>query len=208
MSKKHSHYFKDVSGLQLIDVYEVLSLFGVTDHAIGHAIKKLLCAGQRGSKGLLKDYGEAIDSIQRACEMLGGAPGDEPAAMYTLTTEVTSKPGTITAQGAMVSEILSARYPVGVDSNGIVSGILDERDARAEQDADFARLIKQFTVKNEIQEAVITSISARLDNLIASLEGKLVTTKPEKRKKQNPIPVSVEAAYGKRTRAARRPRGV
>lgn len=71
MSKKHSHYFKDVKHLSEVDVYRVLGLFNVTDQAIGHAIKKLLCAGQRGAKDLLKDYGEAIDSIQRAAEMIG-----------------------------------------------------------------------------------------------------------------------------------------
>lgn len=62
---KHSHYFKDVSTLQAIDVYRVLTLFAVKDHCIGHAIKKLLCAGQRGCKPIDQDIQEAIDTLHR-----------------------------------------------------------------------------------------------------------------------------------------------
>lgn len=67
---KHSHYFKDVSHLDKIDVYRVLDLFGVQNPAIQHAIKKLLCAGSRGVKDQARDYREAIDSIERALQML------------------------------------------------------------------------------------------------------------------------------------------
>ena len=67
---KHSHYFKDVSRLQTVDVYRVLHLFGVTDQCIGHAIKKLLVAGGRGAgKSMEKDVTEAIDSLTRWQEM-------------------------------------------------------------------------------------------------------------------------------------------
>ena len=67
--RKHSHYFKDVSKLQHIDVYRVLSLFNVTDQAIGHALKKLLVAGGRGVKDIDKDVQEAIDTLTRWQEM-------------------------------------------------------------------------------------------------------------------------------------------
>lgn len=72
--RKHSHYFKDVSSLDVIDVYRVCDLFGVDDSsgATQHAIKKLLCAGQRGAKGRAKDYQEAIDTLTRRVEMLRG----------------------------------------------------------------------------------------------------------------------------------------
>lgn len=74
--RKHSHYFKDVSKLTVIDVYRVLELFSVTDQALGHAIKKLLLAGQRGAgKDFRKDVQEAIDTLQRRIEMLNE---DEP----------------------------------------------------------------------------------------------------------------------------------
>lgn len=47
------------------DVYAVLDAFEVKSHAIGHAIKKLLCAGQRGHKDYRTDLVEAIQAIQR-----------------------------------------------------------------------------------------------------------------------------------------------
>lgn len=66
----HDHYKKDVSSLQILDVYRVLALFDVSSPPIQHAVKKLLCAGIRGAKSTPKDYQEAIDSIQRALDML------------------------------------------------------------------------------------------------------------------------------------------
>lgn len=68
--EKHSHYKKDVSHLSVIDVYRVLELYGVESHAVGHAIKKLLCGGQRGAKGRKQDIQEAIDSLNRELEMV------------------------------------------------------------------------------------------------------------------------------------------
>jgi len=68
--RKHAHYFKDVSHLDEIDVYRVLDLFNVTDQAIGHAAKKLLCTGTRGQKDFRKDLTEAIDTLQRRVAML------------------------------------------------------------------------------------------------------------------------------------------
>lgn len=66
----HSHYFKDVTHLNAIDVYRVLQLFEVTNPCIQHAIKKLLVAGGRGAgKDTERDLREAIDSLNRALEM-------------------------------------------------------------------------------------------------------------------------------------------
>ena len=65
----HDHYFKDVSNFQRVDVYRVLRLFEVTDPCIQHAVKKLLVAGGRGSKGVDKDIQEAMDSLARWQEM-------------------------------------------------------------------------------------------------------------------------------------------
>lgn len=67
---KRSHYHKNVKHLETIDVYRVLQLFGVTDPCLQHAVKKLLCAGQRGVKPVAKDVQEAIDSLTRWQEML------------------------------------------------------------------------------------------------------------------------------------------
>lgn len=68
--EKHSHYKKDVSHLEFIDVYRVLDLFEVESHAVGHAVKKLLCSGQRGVKGKAQDIQEAIDSLNRELEIM------------------------------------------------------------------------------------------------------------------------------------------
>lgn len=67
--REHSHYFKDCPFTE-IDVYRTLELFGVTDQAIGHAIKKLLVAGGRGAgKDVRKDVKEAADTLIRWQQM-------------------------------------------------------------------------------------------------------------------------------------------
>lgn len=71
MSRKHNHYYKSVEHLKDVDVYRVLKLFNVTDPCIQHAVKKLLVAGGRGAgKDIRQDLREAIDSIDRALEMI------------------------------------------------------------------------------------------------------------------------------------------
>ena len=67
---KYPHYFKDVAHLKNVDVYRVLTLFKVNDPCLQHAIKKLLCAGDRGDKSMIKDITEARDSLNRHLEML------------------------------------------------------------------------------------------------------------------------------------------
>ena len=64
-TRKHEHYFKDVSHLVEVDVYRVLDLFGVIDPCLQHAAKKLLVAGGRGAKDMPKDIQEAIDTLER-----------------------------------------------------------------------------------------------------------------------------------------------
>jgi len=70
---KHSHYFKDVSKLKLIDVYMLGHLFNVQDHGTGcltHALKKIVVSGQRGYKDQSKDVQEAIDTLTRYLAIL------------------------------------------------------------------------------------------------------------------------------------------
>jgi hypothetical protein len=50
----------------IIDVYDVLDAFDVSNPATAHAIKKLLCTGSRGAKDWETDLQEAIDSLERA----------------------------------------------------------------------------------------------------------------------------------------------
>ena len=68
-NKDFSHYFKDVTHLKTIDVYRVLDLFNVSNPCVQHAVKKLLCSGQRGVKDTRQDVQEAITSLVRYLEM-------------------------------------------------------------------------------------------------------------------------------------------
>ena len=65
-------YFKDVSHLKEIDVYQVHKLFGLDDPsgALHHASKKLLLSGVRtGGKPKYTDIKEARDSLNRWLEL-------------------------------------------------------------------------------------------------------------------------------------------
>ena len=59
-----SKYTRVIRGEE-IDVYDILEAYKV-NHPIGHAIKKLLMAGDRGSKSKLQDLLEARESLDRA----------------------------------------------------------------------------------------------------------------------------------------------
>lgn len=60
----------DLSGRTWIevDVYAVLKAYGVESQPVGHAIKKLLCAGQRSKGDRKADLVGAIAAIQRAID--------------------------------------------------------------------------------------------------------------------------------------------
>ena len=70
--RTYPHYFKDVSGVDQIDVYAVLRLFEVTDPCLQHIVKKALCAGKRGAKDWAKDVQEIADTAQRMIELESG----------------------------------------------------------------------------------------------------------------------------------------
>lgn len=53
----------------MVDVYAVLVAFNVTCPARAHAIKKLLCAGQRGKGSTKQDLREASQAVFRAIEL-------------------------------------------------------------------------------------------------------------------------------------------
>lgn len=67
--EKHSHYKKDVSHLQMVDVYRVIDLWEIKHPALQHALKKVMAAGKRGAKDEAKDVQEAIDSLERWKQM-------------------------------------------------------------------------------------------------------------------------------------------
>lgn len=65
------HYFKELpEGTTHVDIYMVLALFDVTDQAIGHAVKKLMCPGQRGSKSEMQDLEEAVKTLKRGLDVM------------------------------------------------------------------------------------------------------------------------------------------
>lgn len=70
-------YLKPIPGKGVsVDVYDVLSAFGVTCPATQHAIKKLLMPGLRGGKSIMQDLEEAAQSVARAIEMERGLLAD------------------------------------------------------------------------------------------------------------------------------------
>ena len=72
MAKLYPAYYKDVSDIQVIDVYGVHDLFKINDPsgAIQHASKKLLLSGVRtGGKTMYQDIKEARDTLNRWLEL-------------------------------------------------------------------------------------------------------------------------------------------
>lgn len=60
---------KNDSGSCIVDVYDVLKAFEVTDPALQHLIKKALCVGIRGHKDKSQDLKDIFDSSIRAIEL-------------------------------------------------------------------------------------------------------------------------------------------
>lgn len=75
-------YNRECKGV-IIDVYDVLVAFNVTNPALQHLVKKALCAGLRGHKDKAQDMAEILESAQRAVEL----EGEE-----TFTIDVTKQP--------------------------------------------------------------------------------------------------------------------
>jgi hypothetical protein len=71
-----SNYKKEIKPGVEIDVYDVLVAFNVTNPAIAHAIKKLLCPGRRGQKSKRHDLVEAQVALARAIEIEDQLDGD------------------------------------------------------------------------------------------------------------------------------------
>ena len=53
----------------IVDVYDVLKAFEVTNPALQHLVKKALCVGIRGHKDTSEDLQDIIDSAIRAKEL-------------------------------------------------------------------------------------------------------------------------------------------
>ena len=69
-SNKYERVIRNKEGCEIIvDVYDVLQAFNVTDPAIAHAIKKALAPGQRGHKTFEQDLNDISVSIDRAKDL-------------------------------------------------------------------------------------------------------------------------------------------
>ena len=69
-----SRYHRRFHGVT-IDLYRVANLWGVKSHALFHALKKIMMAGQRGAKDYETDLREAIVAIEEEIKIYkeGGA---------------------------------------------------------------------------------------------------------------------------------------
>ena len=68
MTDSGEHYKYGYKGIKL-DPYRILSVYGISDPAQQHAIKKLLRAG-KSIKSLEADLQEVIDTLVRMLEMI------------------------------------------------------------------------------------------------------------------------------------------
>ncbi len=66
----NSHYFRNTEHLDHIDIYRIIDLYQVNHPCLQHALKKIICAGERGSKDYETDVREAIRSLERALQMV------------------------------------------------------------------------------------------------------------------------------------------
>jgi len=60
-------YERKIKG-KIIDIYDIIKAYNITNPAAAHAVKKLLRNGD-GTKSKKQDFNEAIDSIKRAIEL-------------------------------------------------------------------------------------------------------------------------------------------
>lgn len=139
-----SHYKKDVSHLDYIDVYRILDLFEVKNHAVGHAIKKLLVPGGRGVKDIRQDLVEAGKSIERALQMLD--EDGNKGSRETVSADSEDKDGWITWNGGDLPVPFETKVEVklrfGVCSTGQAGGYSWKHD---DNDSDIIayRVVKE-----------------------------------------------------------------
>ena len=67
--ESHNKYLREIKPGVWVDVYDVLSAWGVLNPALQHLIKKALQTGERGHKTRGQDLQDIIDSAIRAKEL-------------------------------------------------------------------------------------------------------------------------------------------
>lgn len=66
---RNPQYLREIKPGVMVDVYDVLMAFEVTNPALAHGLKKLLCPGQRGTKSWEEDMKEGLWLVQVAMEL-------------------------------------------------------------------------------------------------------------------------------------------
>jgi hypothetical protein len=131
------HYFKALPpGCTHVDVYRVLDLFGVTDAPIQHAVKKLLCAGQRGAKDQAQDVAEAIATLQRWQQMRAEEQG---AALAVPTVDLSA----LKTDPELLDKLMGAN-----EAHAIPPGNAEEKALRQGMRAVADDFFKQFATSN------------------------------------------------------------
>lgn len=131
--EKYPHYFKDVRHLNIIDVYAIMRLFGITNQEQGHAFKKILAAGNRGAKSMIKDMREVIDTLERSleleenCDIIGNVPPRAvEATSGTLQATHTMKIPIYTHKGSRVlvgdMDYTTQRIDWALPKEGVICG--------------------------------------------------------------------------------------
>ncbi len=77
LKQNNSKYKKNITCIEthkkyFCDVYSITKAYDIS-YQRGHAIKKLLCAGNRGNKDILLDLKEAIQTIESEIKELEGS---------------------------------------------------------------------------------------------------------------------------------------
>lgn len=164
--KKYSHYYKSVEHLTHIDVYRVLNLFKVERAPVAHAVKKLLCAGDRGAKNYVQDITEARDSLNRELEMIAE---DEPAATVDVKPTPPKHPFHSEPDEDRRAALLSWAEFTGLVSAAVLNGIAGALSAwqhtagalKAKDEAAAVILSKVF--KRDYKDCLRLWLSTRAD---------------------------------------------
>ena len=135
------HYQRRVGGV-LLDPYRIARVYGLDDHALFSALKKILAAGKRGAKDTARDVQDAIDALVRWQEMGREDNADRPMTATEIKSRLTEFGGGYNAGKTMLlttpgSELRPwpTAYCPGANGHTCDGGRLVECDEHGETDA-------------------------------------------------------------------------
>ena len=130
----YQKYFKNVKHLDEVDVYRVLNLFDVTDHALGHAVKKLLLCGVRtGGKTPIQEVVEARDTLNRWVEMEREDGNHTELYDFSHPTKITSDDLFYNIEEAVVEEVVEEEV---VEEEVVEEEVVEEEVVEEEDMSD------------------------------------------------------------------------